>query len=593
MGNQFDPATSDTLYQETEGNPLFVVEMVQAGTVSTQPATQGPLSLLTRATSSLPPSVQAILATRLAQLSAQAHSVANVAAVIGREFSFSVLVHASGEYEEQVVQGLDELWQRRMVREHDEGATNTYDFSHDKLREQIYVALRPAHRRLLHQRIAEAFQSIYREDLDAICGQIAVHYEQAGLPAQAVSLYQRAGRIASQIYAHAEALHAFERAAALLQAHQSGQTPWGVPWETAAQVYVSLGDVSAAMSSFEDARLAYHRAMACIPEEAYLWQARLHWKIGTTWMYASPQSHASHSLQEFEEAERILTQRTDLSSPDWRDEWIALQFAHIWRGSVGDMAVALEKVRLIIEQHGTPEQRKLFIQALGMYNAIRDHYVIPAERLFAWRATIAEMGPPENEAQRGMDLAVLGIGLLCASQFDEAEEQLRHALRLGERTGNAWVQNNCLTFLPFIFRPRGQVEEMRRILVQAQSLGIGQNSHILLGHHAWVAWRDGNLTLAETYGRASVEEERSPHIRLNMFLWAGRWPLIGVALAQAQTLVAINEVRLLFDSTQQPPREPLDALLVAALQAWDAGGQEEARALLQQAVPLAEQMGYL
>jgi len=134
-----------------------------------------------------------------------------------------------------------------------------------------------------------------------------------------------------------------------------------------------------------------------------------------------------------------------------------------------------------------------------MHNAIRDHYVIPPHRVAAWRATIAEMEPTENEVQRGIDLTMLGIGLLCASQFDEAEEQLRHALRLGERTGDAWVQHNCLTFLPFIFRQRGQVEELRYILAQAQSSGVAPNNRILSGHAAWIAWRDDDLILAETY----------------------------------------------------------------------------------------------
>jgi len=41
------------------------------------------------------------------------------------------------------------------------------------------------------------------------------------------------------------------------------------------------------------------------------------------------------------------------------------------------------------------------------------------------------------------------------------------------------------------------------------------------------------------------------------------------------------------------PPEQLSTLLEAAMQAWDAGQQQEARALLQQVVPLAEQMGYL
>ena len=55
----------------------------------------------------------------------------------------------------------------------------------------------------------------------------------------------------------------------------------------------------------------------------------------------------------------------------------------------------------------------------------------------------------------------------------------------------------------------------------------------------------------------------------------------------------MDSVRLLLDPAQQPPPEQLSTLLEAALQTWDAGQQEEARAILQQAMPIAEDMGYL
>ena len=65
------------------------------------------------------------------------------------------------------------------------------------------------------------------------------------------------------------------------------------------------------------------------------------------------------------------------------------------------------------------------------------------------------------------------------------------------------------------------------------------------------------------------------------------------ALAQEKIADAINYARMLLDPALQPPPEQLSTLLVSARRAWDAGQQEEARALLQQAAPPAEQMGYL
>src|SRR5438045_6346444 len=116
-----------------------------------------------------------------------------------------------------------------MVRVPGAGTADTYDSSHDKLRELAYASLSPAHQRLLHRRVAEALVEIYADapsggqvNLDAVSGQIASHYEHAGLLLQAIPYYQRAGGVASHVYANAEAIMAFQRAIALLETHSAG-----------------------------------------------------------------------------------------------------------------------------------------------------------------------------------------------------------------------------------------------------------------------------------------------------------------------------------------------------------------------------------
>ena len=113
-----------------------------------------------------------------------------------------VLAAASDRDEDTLVQGLDELWQRRMVREQ---GSEAYDFTHGLLREVAYANLSAARRRLLHRRIAQAMTQVYSHDLDAVCGQVAVQCELGGLVEQAVLNYQRAAATAEKIYANAEA----------------------------------------------------------------------------------------------------------------------------------------------------------------------------------------------------------------------------------------------------------------------------------------------------------------------------------------------------------------------------------------------------
>jgi DNA-binding SARP family transcriptional activator len=600
-GHQLDPATINTLYSETEGNPLFVVEMVRAGTLEqggrAQTVAGNALPLLTQPASMLPPTVQTVLSTRLAQLSPLAREVANVAAVIGHEFMFVVLARASRESENTVVRGLDELWQRRILREQDAGTAETYDFSHDKLRDQAYASLSPAHRHLLHRHVAEALEEVYAKDLDAISGQIAAHYERAGLPGQAIPYYRRAGEVAMRIYANAEAIAAYQQAATLLEAGSPGNVQQETQWEIAAHVYESLGDIFEVTGQLREARQAFQHAMTSLPAQEYIWQARLHRKTAKIWQFVSDDPQDTfhvNARQAFQEAERILEQAPVKSSTGWLQEWIQLQLDQLLphRASVDEMTSVIEQAQPIVQQHGTAEQRSQFSLAVVVRDVARDRYLVSEQTVSSCRAALATIQQTGNKWWVGFAHFSLGVCLLWSDHLDEAEKQLRVALQVGEQIGSATLLARCFTFLPFIFRRRGQVEQVRSTITLARAVSQGRKNSILTGHRAWLAWRDGNMVEAEASGRASGKE-REPEQSANLFLWVGLWPLIGVALAQKKIAGAINYARMLLDPTLQPPPEQLSTLLASTLQAWDAGQQEEALALLQQAVLLAEQMGYL
>src|SRR5947209_14982682 len=192
------------LFQETEGYPLFVVEMVRAdlGRVSASPpeADRPPRQPPLDDARTLPPRVHAVLVGRLLQLSASAREFVELAATIGREFTLDLLSTVGNADAESAVRALDELWHKRIVRE--QGA-NRYDFIHDKLREVAYAEISAPQRRMLHRRVAQALEAMHtEEDLDAVCGQLASHYERAGMIELALPYYQRAAAVAQGVYAN-------------------------------------------------------------------------------------------------------------------------------------------------------------------------------------------------------------------------------------------------------------------------------------------------------------------------------------------------------------------------------------------------------
>src|SRR5439155_10222415 len=161
----------------------------------------------------LPPRMHAVLVGRLQQLSASARSFAELAAVIGREFTLDLLIAISNADSDSAVRALDELWYKRIVREH---GTNSYDFTHSKLREVAYAEISAPQRRMLHRRVAQALEAMYAEDLDSVSGQSASHYERAGMIEQALPLYQRAAAVAQRVYANEDAISLLLRGLELL-----------------------------------------------------------------------------------------------------------------------------------------------------------------------------------------------------------------------------------------------------------------------------------------------------------------------------------------------------------------------------------------
>jgi tetratricopeptide (TPR) repeat protein len=157
--------------------------------------------------------IQATIARRLEQLSPTAREVAGLAAAIGREFPFALLLQAGDQTEAQLVQAIDELLQRQMLYEQTE---DLCDFTHDQLRQVAYHLLTRTRRRYWHRRIAQALTTLHSANLEAVSGQIAIHYDRAGEIEQALASYSRAAALAQRLSANEEAIVHLKRALDLL-----------------------------------------------------------------------------------------------------------------------------------------------------------------------------------------------------------------------------------------------------------------------------------------------------------------------------------------------------------------------------------------
>ena len=213
-GRMLDADETTRLFEETEGQPLFVVETVR-GLAGSSSHASVPLAHARVADGArpLPPKVYAVIAARLAQLSDATRDIVRLAATIGRSFTLELLATASTRDMDSVVAAIDELWERKLIREQ---SASVFDFSHDRIREVAYTDMSAARRGLVHRRVAQALEAAAGASGENMSAEVAAHYEQAGLLAAAVPHYRRAAELAQRVHAHHEAIRLLGRGIDLL-----------------------------------------------------------------------------------------------------------------------------------------------------------------------------------------------------------------------------------------------------------------------------------------------------------------------------------------------------------------------------------------
>jgi DNA-binding SARP family transcriptional activator len=204
-GKPLPAADADLLHATTGGFPLFVIEAVRS---TADPGGTLPVGDLA-----------AVLRKRFEQATTPAREVAGLAAAVGTNFTLDLLTEASDLEADTVVDAVDELWRRRIMRELGDG----YDFSHEMLREAAYAGVSPPKRWLLHRRIAQGLELLHADDTDAVAAQLAEQYARGGRGDRALAYYRRAADVAAARFANAEAIRLHREALSIIEAMPAGR----------------------------------------------------------------------------------------------------------------------------------------------------------------------------------------------------------------------------------------------------------------------------------------------------------------------------------------------------------------------------------
>ena len=212
-GKVLPPEVVQQIAERTDGVPLFVEELtktvLESGLVRDRGdhyELTGPLAPL-----AIPTTLRDSLMARLDRL-ASVKAVAQLAATLGRAFPYELLRAVTPLEEATLQRELARLVEAELLYQRGMPPEATYIFKHALIQEAAYESLLKSARQQHHQRIAQALVERFPHMAEARPEYVAHHYSEAGLEAQAISYWQRAGELAIQRSANVEAIRHLTKA---------------------------------------------------------------------------------------------------------------------------------------------------------------------------------------------------------------------------------------------------------------------------------------------------------------------------------------------------------------------------------------------
>jgi tetratricopeptide (TPR) repeat protein len=192
-----------TIHDETEGNPLFVGEIVRLL------AAEGTLDKSARVP--IPQSVRDVIARRLRHLSDECNRVLVLASVLGREFGVDALARMAETSEDELLAALDEAMSARVVVEIP-GSPARLRFAHILIRDTIYEETTFVRRVRLHRLAVAALERFYGAEPGPHLAELAFHAVSGSDFAKGIDYARRAGDHALTLLAYEEAARLYRLA---------------------------------------------------------------------------------------------------------------------------------------------------------------------------------------------------------------------------------------------------------------------------------------------------------------------------------------------------------------------------------------------
>ena len=485
-GQDAEAAVAQAIHAETDGNPLFVGEVVRL--LEAEGHIDDPDAQV-----HIPPGVRAVIEKRVERLSSSCRELLISASVMGREFRLDALGQLAELEREPLLDTLDEALGERLLAEVPR-SPGRLRFSHALIRDTLYDELPSARRLQLHRDAARVLETVHSTDLEPHLAELAHHFFAAaptGTAKQAVDYARRAGDRAASQLAYEEAERLYEMALHFVEGHTAR-----------CDLLLALGDAQARAGDTAASRESF-RAAGELAERLELGEQLARAALGyggrIIWQFSRGDIEHARVLERalglLDDKDSPLRVRllTRLAAGPLRGDTLALERSRSLSGDalkmarrVGDpTALAYALAGYCVANHSpdfTPKQAQLASECLDAAIATGDleRAADAVEHRLAARLELGDMhavkGDLASMAKLADDLrqpsqvwyprVYGGLVALLEGDFPEAERLMESARRAGEHALGGIALVSYAQQLYMLRREQGRLEEAETVVRQ-------------------------------------------------------------------------------------------------------------------------------
>jgi tetratricopeptide (TPR) repeat protein len=445
---EFPESFIELVYDESEGNPLFIIEMLKL---------LSKMEVLTRAEHGwklsskvsrieVPSKVNDVIMNRLDSMSREERNIVEVASIEGQRFGSDTLCHCLELPRMKVLRLLQDLEDSHHLIH---ASKKDYHFDHIKIREVVYDGLMPELRVEYHRLIGEHLRKSYDEGEYA--AKIAHHMLEAGEEREAIPYLLKAGDHAKSLFANEEAIGYFDNGIGIVDKHME-QNPDPDLQRMKLPMLKGRADVRMLIGQYDGARVDFKCLAEVAQELGDKKECASGLKgIGDTFWRTGDYKDALEYFKESLKISKEIGNREGEGSSLFNIGGI-----HYEWGDYEEALECMEESLRISREIGNRRGEGYALNHIGIIHECRGNY---EEALECYEESLKISREIGNRVVEGYALNNIGGIHDHRGNYEEALEYYKESLKISREIGDRLVEGRTLNNIGEFYRDRGNYEE--------------------------------------------------------------------------------------------------------------------------------------